>query len=73
MMKKTSSRKSNSEYLSIYREKKLASGGHLVNVYLPAHLVELLDRTKEAHGARGRAPIIAKALEAYFMNTNQGA
>lgn len=72
-MKMSSSRKTNKEYLSIYREKKLASGGHLVNVYLPADLVERLDQTKEAHGVRGRAPIIAKALEAYFMNNNPRA
>jgi hypothetical protein len=72
-MKKLSSRKTNKEYLSIYRERKLASGGHLINVYLPANLVELLDQSKEAHGARGRAPIIIKALETYFRNNNQGA
>jgi hypothetical protein len=72
-MKKLSSRKTNKEYLSIYREKKRAMGGHLVNIYIPADLVELLDQLKEAHGARGRAPIIIKALETYFNNNNQGA
>jgi len=72
-MKKNSSRKTNKEYLSVYREKKLAMGGHLVNVYLPADLVEILDQSKESHGARGRAPIIIKALETYFNNNNQGA
>ncbi len=73
MMRKTSGRKTKSEYLAVYREKKLAAGGHLVNVYLPAHLVEILDQMKEDEGMRGRAPIISEALEVYFMNRNRMA
>ena len=44
-----------------------------MNVYLPAHLVEILDQMKEDEGMRGRAPIISEALEAYFMNRNRTA
>ena len=72
-MRTNSGRKLHKEYLAIYREKKISAGGHLVNVYLPANLVELLDQAKEFQGVRGRAQIITKALEAYFMTNNPRA
>lgn len=60
------------ERVLAHRARQIAAGRHLVNTYLPAELIELIDQTKEAKGIRGRTPIIEEALRFYFEK-QQGA
>lgn len=59
------------EKVAAHRARQIAAGRQLVNTYLPAELVEAIDRLKEARGARGRTPIIEEALRVY-IETQQG-
>jgi metal-responsive CopG/Arc/MetJ family transcriptional regulator len=52
--------------VAAYRARQIAAGRQLVNTYLPAELIELIDQTKEVKGVRGRTPIIEEALRFYF-------
>ena len=54
------------ERVLAHRARQIAAGRHLVNTYLPADLIDLIDQTKEAEGVRGRTPIIEQALRFYF-------
>lgn len=60
------------EKVAAHRARQIAAGRQLVNTYLPAELIELIDQTKEAKGVRGRTPIIEEALRFYFEK-QQGA
>ena len=59
------------EKVAAHRARQIAAGRQLVNTYLPAELVEAIDRLKEARGVRGRTPIIEEALRVY-IETQQG-
>ena len=54
------------EKVAAHRARQIAAGRQLVNTYLPEELIELIDKTKEAEGVRGRTPIIEQALKFYF-------
>ena len=60
------------EKVAAHRARQIAAGRQLVNTYLPAELIELIDQTKEVKGVRGRTPIIKEALRLYFEK-QQGA
>jgi len=60
------------EKVAAHRARQIAAGRQLVNTYLPAELIELIDQTKEVKGVRGRTPIIEEALRFYFEK-QQGA
>ena len=59
------------EKVAAHRARQIAAGRQLVNTYLPAELIELIDQTKEVKGVRGRTPIIEEALRVY-IETQQG-
>ena len=60
------------EKVAAHRARQIAAGRQLVNTYLPAELIELIDQTKEVKGVRGRTPIIEEALR-FYIEKQQGA
>ena len=52
------------EKVAAHRARQIAAGRQLVNTYLPAELIELIDQTKEVKGVRGRTPIIEETGDA---------
>ncbi|MDA5250271.1 ribbon-helix-helix domain-containing protein [Agrobacterium sp. MAFF210268] len=71
-MSRTGSTTTTTQRVVAHRERRRASGHVLVNVDLPGDLVEAIDRLKEAHGVRSRAPIIEEALR-FYIEKQQGA
>ena len=59
------------EKVAAHRARQIAAGRQLVNTYLPAELIELIDQTKEVKGVRGRTPIIEEALR-FYIEQQQG-
>lgn len=54
-----------------YRERQFAAGRAHLSVYLPADVVEGMDRLKEAKGFTRRADVIEEALRR-FIEANEG-
>ncbi len=67
-MSRTGTTTTTTQRVVAHRERRRAAGLVLVNVDLPGDLVEAVDRLKEEHGVRSRAPIIEEALRFYIEN-----
>lgn len=52
--------------VAAHRQRQLAAGRALLNIYVPSELVAAIDRIKEQRGASARAPIIEEALRFYI-------
>lgn len=57
--------------VAAHRARQLASGRVALNTYVPAELVEEIDRIKEQRGESARAPIIEEALR-FYIGAKQG-
>lgn len=55
-----------------YRKRQFAAGRAHLSIYLPADVVEGMDRLKEARGIARRADVIEAALRR-FIEEEQGA